>query len=116
MTSPGPGSEKWMAVANVVRAHRFLRTGALVRVINPNRGNAGENVEAEGLSRSGRMVRTWVTRSYLGNFRVKWSPPGQQAWDVWTKEECAAWCARMDESAAAERAAASAPEPRQRPE
>lgn len=65
--------------ANVNGAHRYVRSGALCWVLQTNPGAGGERLFVKGLSRGGRMVRTWIRRDKLENFRTGWVPDDDEA-------------------------------------
>ena len=85
--------------ANVKAPHRFLRSGAVCWVRLANQGNGGERLYVRGMSRSGRVVSTWVDARDLHNFRPAWlhdSDPYWYAIPFDTREEAQAWANTMN--------------------
>lgn len=74
-------------VANVT-AERHLRVRAKVWVTMPWTGGGLERLEVRGISKGGRIIRKWVARKALRNFRFATVPPHLEA-DVvtWTEPE-----------------------------
>lgn len=65
--------EGFVIAANHVGGKVFA-AGAKVTVLDPNRGNGGENMYVRGHSRGGRVVDMWVRGKQLYNFRPRWAP------------------------------------------
>lgn len=85
--------------ANVKAPHRFLRSGAVCWVRLANQGNGGERLYVRGMSRSGRVVSTWVDARDLHNFRPAWVQPSTGYWHSMpfdTKEQAQAWADQMN--------------------
>lgn len=79
---------------NVKGRHKFLRSGALCWVILTDGGGGWSRLFVEGLSRSGRKVRTWVDSRDLTKFRPGWFAEGAAPWDFGSQTralESAAW-------------------------
>ncbi len=62
---------------NIRAPHRFMRMGALCWLSLPNPGWGNERFEVTGMSRSGRMVTTWIDARDLTNFRAGWIPDNE---------------------------------------
>lgn len=63
----------YLVVANFA-GNQVFRLGAKLTVLDPNWGNAHENVMVRGVSRGGRIVEMWVRGKRLWNFRPSWWP------------------------------------------
>lgn len=72
---------------NVRAPHRFMRFGALCTIVNTNPGNAGEHLEVVGMSRGGKVARTWMDARDLSNYRAKWLPDREDS-DLWIGARC----------------------------
>jgi hypothetical protein len=70
---------------NVRAPHRFMRFGALCTIVNYNPGNGGDHVEVWGMTRGGRMTRTWIDARDLSNYRAKWIPDTGADWQKWAR-------------------------------
>jgi hypothetical protein len=87
--------------ANVRAPHKYLRMGALCWVSLTNAGGGNDRITVLGMSRGGRMVRTYVDARDLNNYRAGWHPGENFPYDTWkftwpSKDEAQSWADAMN--------------------
>lgn len=86
-------TDRWCIVANVADPRSTkLRTGALVRVLEMNRGSGSERVKVRGISIGGRRIVVWIGSKWLRDARAHWAKPDDRdsGADFDTKDEATA--------------------------